>query len=209
MFQINTVIQPGEMVVLLGRSGSGKTTLLNLISGIDHPSSGQVVFNQTNLTELSERKRTLFRRQHIGFVFQSFNLIPTLTVLENILLPLELNNELTPSDRQHALHLLSEVNLENRASSFPDRLSGGEQQRVTIARALAHHPLLVLADEPTGNLDYETGQEVMTLMNRLVQKSGHTLLIATHDRDMLERADRVFELKKGQLEELSPDDLPG
>ncbi|HYL04503.1 MAG TPA: ATP-binding cassette domain-containing protein, partial [Thermoanaerobaculia bacterium] len=141
----------GELVVLLGRSGSGKSTLLNLLAGIDLPSAGEVAVDGVPLSRLGEPARTLFRRDHIGFVFQFFNLIPTLTVEENLLLPLELKGRLGPTERRSALALLAEVGLADRAASWPDRLSGGEQQRLAVARGLVHDPLLVLADEPTGN----------------------------------------------------------
>ncbi|HMB92726.1 MAG TPA: ABC transporter ATP-binding protein [Rhodothermales bacterium] len=204
---VDCTIRSGELVVLLGRSGSGKSTLLNLISGIDLPSSGEVIIGGTNLTRLSEQERTLFRREHIGFVFQSFNLIPTLTVAENILLPLELNGQTENGVQQKAYFLLEEVGLRDRADSFPDRLSGGEQQRVAVVRALAHDPLFILADEPTGNLDFETGQQVMDVFDRLIHKAGRTLLIATHDRDIIELADRVLTLHGGVLEEHTSDEL--
>ena len=150
--EVSLQIHHGEFIVLLGRSGSGKSTLLNLMSGIDLPTSGEVIFSteqgEVNLTRLSERERTLFRRAQIGFIFQFFNLIPTLTVEENLLLPLELNGHEGPAARQSAFDLLDAVGLADRTQSFPDRLSGGEQQRVAIARALVHDPLLLLADEP-------------------------------------------------------------
>src|SRR5206468_982831 len=167
-------IERGEMAVLIGRSGTGKSTLLNLLSGIDPPSSGEVVIDGVTLSALSERKRTLFRRDRIGFVFQFFNLIPTLTVEENLLLPMELKRRVSPADRASARELLAEVGLADRAATFPDLLSGGEQQRVAVARALAHDPLLVLADEPTGNLDLETGLQVLALLDRLTHRAGKT-----------------------------------
>lgn len=196
-------IARGELVVLLGRSGSGKSTLLNLVSGIDPPTSGRVWFDDRELTSLSEEERTLFRREYIGFIFQSFNLIPTLTVAENILLPLELNGRLSDSRESDALSFLDEVGLADRANSFPDRLSGGEQQRVAIARALAHDPMLILADEPTGNLDHATGLVVMEYLQRLIHEVHRTMLIATHDREILALADRVLRLQDGVLTEVS------
>jgi len=199
--RIDAEIRKGEFVVLLGRSGAGKSTLLNLISGIDLPTSGEVVIDGKNLTRLSENERTLFRRRHIGFVFQAFNLIPTLTVAENILLPLELNGQLSDEEQERALSFLREVGLEDRADTFPDRLSGGEQQRIAIARALAHDPLLILADEPTGNLDFETASQVMHLLDRLIHRAGKTILVVTHDRELIDMADRVLELKGGKLNE--------
>jgi putative ABC transport system ATP-binding protein len=193
-------LQRGEFVVLMGRSGAGKSTLLNLISGIDAPDRGRVLIGDTDLTHLSETERTLFRREHIGFVFQSFNLISTLTVAENITLPLELAGR-SDDERERALSVLDRVGLGDRGDSFPDRLSGGEQQRVAIARALSTEPLLVLADEPTGNLDYETGEQVLTILSDLVRETDTTMLVATHDQALLDRADRVLTLHNGQLRE--------
>ena len=192
-------IAAGEILILLGRSGSGKSTLLNLIGGIDLPSSGEIVIDGRPLTRLPERERTLFRRRHIGFVFQFFNLIPTLTVQENLLLPLELNGHIGQSARDRALNLLEEVGLADRAGSFPDRLSGGEQQRVAIARALVHDPLIVLADEPTGNLDYDTGLQVVNLLDRLVRRRHKTMIMATHSREVIGLADRILTVTAGQL----------
>jgi putative ABC transport system ATP-binding protein len=195
----------GAFSVLMGRSGAGKSTLLNVISGIDLPTSGCVCIGGTDLTEKSETERTKFRRANIGFIFQSFNLISTLTVGENVRLPLELAGETPRTDRDRAHAMLDRVGLADRADDFPDRLSGGEQQRVAVARALAHDPLLVLADEPTGNLDYETGQAVLTLLSTLVRDTGTTLLVATHDPDVLPRADRVLHLQGGTLRDEIPE----
>jgi putative ABC transport system ATP-binding protein len=200
-------IARGSSVVLMGRSGAGKSTLLNIVSGIDLPTAGRVVIDGTDLTSLSETDRTLFRRMEIGFVFQSFNLISTLTVVENVLLPLELGGAASADARRRAEAVLDHVGLGDRLDSFPDRLSGGEQQRVAVARALAHDPLFVLADEPTGNLDYETGQEVLALLYDLVRDTDTTLLVATHDREALDRADRVLHLRGGVLHEEVPDFL--
>jgi putative ABC transport system ATP-binding protein len=195
----------GDFSVLMGRSGAGKSTLLNLISGIDRPTSGRVRIGDTDLTDKTETERTRFRRAHVGFVFQSFNLISTLTVGENVRLPLELAGESPRADRDRATAMLDRVGLADRADQFPDRLSGGEQQRVAVARALAHEPLLVLADEPTGNLDYDTGQAVLTLLSDLVEDTGTTLLVATHDPEVLPRADRVLHLHGGALHDEIPD----
>ena len=189
----------GEFFVLLGRSGSGKSTLLNLMSGIDRPDTGQIIIDGTDVTALDEYRQTLFRRDHIGIVFQFFNLIPTLTVLENITLPLELRGDSRRHADDQGLALLERVGLRNRASDFPDKLSGGEQQRVAIARALAHEPDIVLADEPTGNLDEETGQRVMNLLLELTRGLGKTLVMATHSLDVAPLADRVAEIHDGKL----------
>jgi putative ABC transport system ATP-binding protein len=183
----------------MGKSGSGKSTLLNLISGIDTPDSGQVWIAGQALTSLSEHERTLFRRRSIGFVFQFFNLVPTLSVLENILLPLELNGHSDRQAQQTAHALLEQVGLASRASSYPDRLSGGEQQRIALARALAHDPPLLLADEPTGNLDPETSARVFDMLLGLARDEGLGALIATHNLDLARRMDRVLHLDQGRV----------
>ena len=188
-------INRGEFAVLLGRSGSGKSTFLNLVSGIDSPDSGNVVINGTDITALSERDRTLFRRHHIGFIFQSYNLIPTLTVLENLLLPLELIQRSASEDRNKVLTLLEKLNLSARSHAYPDRLSGGEQQRVAIARALIHDPDIVLADEPTGNLDLETAEQVLELLDVMVSKAGKTMIMATHSPEVVGKVDRVLSIR--------------
>jgi putative ABC transport system ATP-binding protein len=170
----------GESVAIRGRSGSGKSTLLNLVGAIDVPDAGEIVVGGTDLTRLSERERTLFRRCHVGFVYQSFNLIPTLSVADNIRFVLELNKVSMRAAAKRIDELLSAVGLADRASCYPDVLSGGEQQRVAIARALSHRPSLLIADEPTGNLDDSTADDVLRLLNELVRDNGSTLLIATH-----------------------------
>jgi putative ABC transport system ATP-binding protein len=202
---LNLAVSRGEFIVLLGRSGSGKSTLLNLISGIDPPDTGSVIINGTDITALSEHGRTLFRRHHLGFIFQSYNLIPTLTVAENLLLPLELIKPLTRTDRDKVAALLDKLGLADRCETYPDRLSGGEQQRVAIARALIHDPDLILADEPTGNLDLETGSQVLALLNTLVKKAGKTLVMATHSREVIGQADRIVSIRDKSL--VSVDEL--
>jgi putative ABC transport system ATP-binding protein len=204
--ELNSEFYAGEFVCLLGKSGSGKSTLLNLISGIDTPSSGRVFIRSDgqdlSLTALSEHERTLFRRQHIGIVFQFFNLIPTLTVVENVTLPLELagpRGRPVRNLRPRAAMLLERVELGNRLDAYPDKLSGGEQQRVAIARALVHDPLLVLADEPTGNLDDDTGATILRLLLELTRDAGKTLIMATHAAEVAQQADRVLHLVHGKL----------
>jgi len=186
----------------VGRSGSGKTTLLNLIAGIDRPSAGTIFFGGTPLHGLKEPQITLFRRRRIGFVYQFFNLLPTLTALENVLLPMELNRL---RDREaRARELLRAMGLEDRAGAYPDRLSGGEQQRIAIARALAHNPDILLADEPTGNLDAATARDVMILLTNLARKGGKTLIIVTHSEEVAARADRIFRMEEGRLVTAAP-----
>ncbi len=197
---VNVQFYEREFAALLGKSGSGKSTLLNLICGIEKPSHGRVTIHHTAITDLNERQRTLFRRDHIGFVFQFFNLIPTLTVLENVTLPQELAGRNGRAATQSALTLLEQVGLADRQHTFPDKLSGGEQQRVAIARALAHNPLLVLADEPTGNLDEETGEMVMALLLKLTRDAGKTLIMATHNPEIVPLADRVYRVHEGEVE---------
>ncbi|MBT8380933.1 MAG: ABC transporter ATP-binding protein, partial [Ignavibacteria bacterium] len=190
----------GEIIILLGKSGSGKSTLLNIISGIDIPDSGSVTVDQTDITKLSEKDRTLVRRNKIGFIFQFFNLIPTLTIKENLLLPLELTGINQRDEKVNTL--LTEVSLADRANTYPDKLSGGEQQRISIARALIHNPDIVLADEPTGNLDYETGLQIVDLLDRVVKKKKKTMIMVTHSKDVIGLADRIFSLKDGKLTEM-------
>ena len=201
--ELNASIRRGEFVVLFGRSGSGKSTLLNLISGIDLPTEGEVLIGGQNLTTMTEQKRTLLRRNNIGFVFQFYNLIPTLTVIENLLLPLELKKNIGAGSKKHALQILEQVSLADRANSYPDRLSGGEQQRIAICRALIHKPLLLLADEPTGNLDVETGAEVLNLLNHLIRDNHMTTLMVTHSPEVAQLADRVMTIRDGALVEHS------
>lgn len=197
--EVTAEFYEGDFVVLLGPSGSGKSTLLNLTCGIEEPTSGRVTIRDVSLTDLSDRKRTLFRRDHIGFIFQFFNLIPTLTVLENVILPQELAGRTAKEVTPRALELLDAVGLADRRDTFPDKLSGGEQQRIAIARALAHDPMLILADEPTGNLDERTGQIVLDLLLTLTRDAGKTLVMATHSPDIVPLADRVVRVDQGRL----------
>jgi putative ABC transport system ATP-binding protein len=192
-------IAVGETVALRGRSGSGKSTLLNLISGIDQPDGGEIVVGGVQLTALPERARTLFRRRNIGFVYQAFNLVPTLDVGDNIRLVLELNGVGKHETDDKVSGLLEAVGLHDRIESYPDVLSGGEQQRVAIARALAHDPALLLADEPTGNLDEATAAGVLELMFELVSRAGKTMVMATHSNVVAAGCDRVVELQNGML----------
>lgn len=195
----NATFQKGEFAAILGKSGTGKSTLLNLISGIDYPDNGSIWINGQNLTGMDERSRTLFRRNHIGFIFQFYNLISTLTVWENVVLPLELGGKTNGMAHTQAESLLNAVELLDRRDTFPDRLSGGQQQRVAIARALVHDPLLVLADEPTGNLDEDTGHNIMQLLLELTRQVNKTLIMATHNPEIVPLADKVYRVKNGEL----------
>lgn len=192
-------VNRGDFLAILGSSGSGKTTLLHLIGGIDSPDSGTIAIDGIDITSLGDTERTLFRRRHVGMVFQLFNLIPTLTVWENVLLPAELEGSSDSARRDQAAELLQRVGLGDRHSTFPDRLSGGEQQRVAIVRALAHQPHIVLADEPTGNLDAENSEQVLSLLLALTRESGRTLLMATHDHEIARQASHICRLQGGTL----------
>jgi putative ABC transport system ATP-binding protein len=194
-------IPGGQVVAITGSSGSGKSTLLNLISGIDDADAGSVVVDGTEVTALAEPARTLFRRAHIGFVYQFFNLIPTLDALENVRLVLELNGVGGVQADERSRAALAQLGLAARAHSPVDQLSGGEQQRVAIARALVHRPRLLLADEPTGNLDAATAAEVLPALLALARTQGATLVMVTHDPLVAGLADRLLELRDGQLHE--------
>jgi putative ABC transport system ATP-binding protein len=190
----------GEFVAIVGRSGSGKSTLLNVLGAMDRADAGGVLYEGSDLNAWDDAARTRFRRRQLGFVFQAMNLLPTLTVQENIALPLELNGLL---DRTYADSLAEKLGLSALTTRFPDQLSGGEQQRAAIARALVHRPALVIADEPTGNLDRVTADDVLAVLLRAVRDAGCALLMATHSTAMLEHADRVLELRDGRLHERS------
>ncbi len=204
--KVDLDIERGTSLAVRGRSGSGKSTLLNLIGGIDAPDAGTVVIDGVELTSLDERERTLFRRRHIGFVYQAFNLIPTLNVADNIRLVLELNHVPKAESGRRIEALLDAVGLIDRQHALPDVLSGGEQQRVAIARALAHEPSVVLADEPTGNLDDDAAAAVLGLLETLVRQAGGTMLIATHSQRVAEFCDSTLTLHGGRLEQA---DSPG
>jgi putative ABC transport system ATP-binding protein len=199
LHEASAEVAAGEIVAIRGRSGSGKSTLLNLVAGLDTPTAGEVWIAGSRVSGLAPRARTAFRRDHLGFVFQFFNLVPTLTVIENVQLPAELAGRSSGEAAARARALLAEVGLEARAGTFPDRLSGGEQQRVAIARALVQQPLLLLADEPTGNLDDVTGRRVMDLLERLTRERGRTLLVVTHSALIADRADRSLTIEAGRL----------
>ncbi|HUA24509.1 MAG TPA: ABC transporter ATP-binding protein [Steroidobacteraceae bacterium] len=197
--RVDAGIDPGEVVAIVGRSGSGKSTLLNIVSGIDRADSGEVAIGGRVVTAMQEPERTLFRRAHLGFVYQFFNLIPSLDVEENVRLTLELNGIRGATARRRSAAVLAEVGLGDRLHSAVDRLSGGEQQRVAIARALAHEPAVLLADEPTGNLDDETAAQVLRVLLAASRSRGTTLIIVTHDASLANSADRILELHEGKL----------
>jgi len=198
---IDLQIAEHECIALLGKSGSGKSTLLNMLAGIDTPQGGRIRVMGREIHKLSERQRTLLRRRHIGFVYQFFNLIPTLNIAENVGLPLELNGYPEAEISRLVGLILSDVGLGNRWAAFPDQLSGGEQQRVAIARALVHNPAIVLADEPTGNLDEETGKQILGMLLGLSKQLRRTLVIVTHSLEVAQRADRILTLIDGRLSE--------
>ena len=191
-------IPPKQMVAVMGPSGSGKSTLLGLIAGLDRPTEGTIVLNGSDITALSESRMARFRRIKIGYIFQSFHLIPTLTALENVLIPLELAGD--AAAKELAMKLLDAVGLHDRMHHYPVQLSGGEQQRVAVARAFACRPPILLADEPTGNLDSQTGRHVMDLLLSLHRDYGTTLVLVTHDRAMASLMHRVIALRDGRIE---------
>jgi len=202
---VNVLIDKAEVIALVGPSGSGKTTLLNLIAGIDQPDAGEVIITDDidvlSIGVMNDEQKTLLRRYSIGFIFQFFNLIPTLTVLENIQFPLELCDKLDTAAELRITALLQRLAIDNKQHEYPERLSGGEQQRVAIARAIIHQPKILLADEPTGNLDDDTGRQVMNVLLELAREYQMTMLIVTHNQDVAIRADRVLALKNGCLVE--------
>jgi len=193
---VSLSVRTGETLAIVGASGAGKSTLLALLAGLDTPSTGRVVIAGADLGELDEDGRARIRGRHVGFVFQSFHLIPSLTAVENVMLPLELAGR--PDARQVAMEALAQVGLSRRAAHYPKQLSGGEQQRVAIARAFVTHPAVLFADEPTGNLDTATGQKITDLLFHLNRSVGSTLILVTHDRALAARCGRVLELDAGR-----------
>ena len=193
---INADIPAGALTILRGRSGSGKTTLLNILGALDKPTAGSVKLGGRDITRLNDNARTLIRRREIGFVFQSVALIPMLTALENVEYGLRLAGQ---ANRERALECLRIVGLEKRAPHLPQELSGGEQQRVAIARAIAHRPKVIFADEPTGELDTDTGLRVVKIFKELIEREGVTIVMTTHDPGLMEIGDRVFEIEDGEI----------
>lgn len=194
---VSLEIEQGEFAAIVGSSGSGKTTLLNMLGALDRPDSGTVTIDGSELTQMSEEERTVFRRQKIGFVFQNYNLVPILSVYENIVLPLELDGQSPQED--WIGQVVDALGLSGKANAMPNTLSGGQQQRVAIARALAARPSLILADEPTGNLDSKTGRDVMNLMLETGRQYHQTILLITHNDQIVRMADRVFHLEDGRI----------
>jgi len=195
---INFEIEEGSTVSIVGPSGSGKTTLLGLCAGLDQSSEGDILLNGIKLTGLSEDKLAQVRNEHVGFVFQNFQLLPTLTALENVLVPMELRG--MKNKQKDALELLDKVGLSSRADHYPSQLSGGEQQRVSLARAFANKPKILFADEPTGNLDAETSAIIEDMLFQLNKESGTTLVIVTHDLDLAAKTQKIIPIKGGRIQ---------
>jgi len=196
---VSLTIQKGEFVCLVGKSGSGKTTLLSILSGLEQPTEGTVSINGTSITDSSENELALFRREKVGFIFQSFHLIPTLCAWENVALPLfpvKMDKEIR---KKRAMKLLSQMEIDHRADHRPSTLSGGEKQRVAIARALVNHPEIIFADEPTGNLDSETSGAIINILKHLNGENGMSILMVTHDQDLAESTDRIIRMKDGKV----------
>ena len=196
---VNLEVRQGEFVAVTGESGSGKTTLLNCIGSLDRPTSGTIIFNGKDITKLDDNGLSAYRRKSIGFIFQAFNLIPVLNVEENIVLPLNLDN--TPPDKEFLEELLKLTGLDAKRNNYPHELSGGQQQRVAFARALIHKPKLILADEPTGNLDSKNSREIISILKNSIKKYNQTLILITHDGSIAAQADRICRITDGVLSE--------
>ena len=195
-------VRQGEICCLLGKSGSGKSTLLNLMAGLEKPTEGKIIFHKKHMERMDEDQLALFRREYVGFVFQSYNLLPTLTAMENVALPLIFRGVPVKERNERAMEMLKAVGLEDRADHKPFEMSGGQQQRVSLARAFVNHPPVVFADEPTGNLDTKTTYEMMDLITGMAKKNKQTLIIVTHDLELAEYADRVVTLQDGKIERI-------
>lgn len=199
---ISLNVHQGEVCCLLGKSGSGKSTLLNLMAGLEKPTEGRIIFHKKHMERMDEEQLALFRREYVGFVFQSYNLLPTLTALENVALPLIFRGVSVKERNEKAMEMLEAVGLGNRAGHKPFEMSGGQQQRVSIARAFVNEPPVIFADEPTGNLDTKTTYEMMDLITGMAKKNNQTLIIVTHDLELAEYADRVVVLQDGKIERI-------
>ena len=194
---VDLEVNKGEFLAIVGTSGSGKSTLLHMLGGLDRPTSGEVIVDGNHISKLKDDELTIFRRRKIGFVFQAFNLVPVLNVYENIVLPLELDGEKV--DKEFVDEILDTLMLTSKKESLPNQLSGGQQQRVAIARALAFRPAIILADEPTGNLDSKTGQDVLSLLKVSAEKYGQTIVMITHNDEIAQLADRVIRIEDGKI----------
>lgn len=194
---VDVAIEQGEFVAIIGTSGSGKSTLLNMLGGLDNPSDGSVAIGGKELSKLDDNQLTIFRRRNIGFIFQNYNLVPTLNVYENIVLPIELDGETV--DKKYVNNVIEILGLQEKLNNLPNNLSGGQQQRVAIARALAAKPAIILADEPTGNLDSKTSQEVMSLLKMTSQKFNQTTVMITHNDEIAQMADRIIRIEDGKI----------
>ncbi|MBB5197139.1 putative ABC transport system ATP-binding protein [Anaerocolumna cellulosilytica] len=195
--KVDFVVEQKQFVCIIGKSGSGKSTLLNLLAGLEIPAEGEVNINGINIYKLSKDDLTKFRRRHIGFIFQNFNLLPMLNVMENIILPLSLDNKIP--DEEYLKQMIELLAIEDKVDEFPSTLSGGQQQRVAIARALVIKPTILFADEPTGNLDKKTGEEVISLLQSVAKQLNQTIVMVTHDLDIANKADRVITLEDGKI----------
>ena len=202
LVDMNLDVYRGEYLSVMGPSGSGKSTLFNMIGLLDHPTSGKVMINDVDLTGLGSRQLAFIRNRHIGYIFQAFNLIPSMTALRNVMLPLMFSGMSTAEATEQAKDVLAQVGLADRVTHRPDELSGGQQQRVAIARGLAMSPSIMLADEPTANLDLHTGEEIINILRRLCDEKGVTIITATHDHKMLDKSDRILWIKDGQQDRL-------
>lgn len=196
---VNLIVQRGEFIAIVGTSGSGKSTLLNMAGGLDNPTSGNVIIDGKEISDMSDEKLTIFRRRQIGFIFQNYNLVPMLNVYENIILPIELDGNKV--DKNYINQIVELLHLKEKQNYFPNNLSGGQQQRVAIARALASKPSIILADEPTGNLDSHTGQEVLGLLKMSIKKFNQTLIMITHNMEIAQLSDRIIRIEDGKIKE--------
>lgn len=194
---VNLAVGKGEFVAIVGTSGSGKSTLLHMLGGLDHPTSGSVTVDGKELGTMGDEELTIFRRRKIGFVFQSFNLVPVLSVYENIVLPIELDGGKV--DKDYVDEIIRTLGMEEKVNAYPNQLSGGQQQRVAIARALAAAPAIILADEPTGNLDSKTSQDVLGLLKVIGDRFGQTIVMITHNEEIAQLADRIIRIEDGQM----------
>ena len=194
---INLTVKKGEFIAIVGSSGSGKSTLLNMIGGLDTPSEGTVIVDGKEISKMEDEDQTIFRRRQIGFIFQNYNLVPMLNVYENIILPIELDGD--EINKKFIYNIIDLLHLESKTKSYPNMLSGGQQQRVAIARALASKPSIILADEPTGNLDSKTGQEVLGLLKVTAEKFNQTIVMITHNLEIAQLADRIIRIEDGKI----------